>query len=78
MAKSSQEKPQAKTEKSQEKAEKAQNKGGKGSADIAALTKKLILDGADIVAIGEEAELIVGGKNYNTAIISQISGLLGK
>ena len=75
MAKSSQEKPKAKAEKIQEKTEKAQTKGGKGSADIAALTKKLILNGADIVAIGEEAELIVGGKNYNTAIISQIFGI---
>ena len=34
------------------------------------LKKKLILTGADISAIGEEAELLVGGKNYNTAIIS--------
>jgi len=39
------------------------------------LVKKLILTGADIEAIGEEAELLVGGKNYNTAIISQVSGI---
>ncbi|WP_243359349.1 PEP/pyruvate-binding domain-containing protein [Fundidesulfovibrio terrae] len=39
------------------------------------MTKKLILTGADIAAIGEEAELLVGGKNYNTAIISQVSGI---
>ncbi|GFK92529.1 Phosphoenolpyruvate synthase [Fundidesulfovibrio magnetotacticus] len=39
------------------------------------LTKKLILTGADIAAIGEEAELVVGGKNYNTAIISQVQGI---
>jgi len=38
-------------------------------------TKKLILTGADIVAIGPEAEILVGGKNYNTALISQISGI---
>ena len=39
------------------------------------LMKKLILTGADIVEIGEEAELLVGGKNYNTAIISQVQGI---
>ncbi|GAB6038840.1 PEP/pyruvate-binding domain-containing protein [Fundidesulfovibrio butyratiphilus] len=39
------------------------------------LMKKLILTGADIVEIGEEAELLVGGKNYNTAIISQVPGI---
>ncbi len=36
---------------------------------------QLILTGADIVAIGEEAEILVGGKNYNTALISQIAGI---
>ena len=49
-------------------------KSGK-EVDIAALKKKVILTGADIVAIGEEAELLVGGKNYNTAIISQVPGI---
>ncbi|MDR2050991.1 MAG: phosphoenolpyruvate synthase [Deltaproteobacteria bacterium] len=38
-------------------------------------TAKLILNGAEIVAMGEEAELLVGGKNYNTAIISQVPGV---
>lgn len=38
-------------------------------------TAKLILTGADIVAIGAEAEILVGGKNYNTALISQIQGI---
>ena len=38
-------------------------------------TAKLILTGADIVAIGEDAEILVGGKNYNTALISQIQGI---
>ncbi|SHI69393.1 PEP/pyruvate-binding domain-containing protein [Halodesulfovibrio aestuarii] len=42
---------------------------------IVELQKKLVLTGADIVAIGEEAELLVGGKNYNTAIISQVDGI---
>ncbi|MDR1856452.1 MAG: phosphoenolpyruvate synthase [Desulfovibrio sp.] len=37
--------------------------------------KRLVLDGADIVGIGPEAELLVGGKNYNTALISQIKGI---
>jgi pyruvate,water dikinase len=36
------------------------------------LVKQLVLTGPEIVAIGEEAELLVGGKNYNTAIISQV------
>ena len=47
----------------------------KDQTDVAALKQKRILTGADIVAIGEEAELLVGGKNYNTAIISQIAGI---
>ncbi len=37
--------------------------------------KQLVLTGADIMEIGEEAELLVGGKNYNTAIISQVEGI---
>ncbi|WP_297217678.1 PEP/pyruvate-binding domain-containing protein [uncultured Desulfovibrio sp.] len=40
-----------------------------------AIRKKLVLTGADIVALGEEAELLVGGKNYNTALISEIEGI---
>jgi pyruvate,water dikinase len=39
------------------------------------LTKKIVLNGADIVQIGPDAELLVGGKNYNTAIISQVAGI---
>ena len=39
------------------------------------LTKQFILTGADIAVIGEDAELLVGGKNYNTAIISQVDGI---
>ncbi len=38
-------------------------------------TNKLVLTGADIVSMGESAELLVGGKNYNTALISQIEGI---
>ncbi|MDR2574474.1 MAG: phosphoenolpyruvate synthase [Desulfovibrio sp.] len=37
--------------------------------------KRLVLTGADIVSLGPEAELLVGGKNYNTALISQIEGI---
>ena len=55
--------------------EKSKTTSDKDQTDVAALKQKLILTGADIVAIGEEAELLVGGKNYNTAIISQISGI---
>lgn len=36
---------------------------------------KLVLTGADIVSMGPDAELLVGGKNYNTALISQIDGI---
>lgn len=68
MAKPAQEKPKSKTE-------AATDAGNKPAPDTGALKKKLILDGADIVAIGEEAELLVGGKNYNTAIISQVQGI---
>lgn len=56
-------------------AEKPAAKGRPAEADIAELTKKLILNGADIVRIGEDAELLVGGKNYNTALISQVEGI---
>ena len=60
--------------------EKSPSKTGKNASapdqtDVSALQELLILTGADIVAIGEEAELLVGGKNYNTAIISQIQGI---
>lgn len=37
--------------------------------------ENLVLTGADIVSMGPEAELLVGGKNYNTALISQINGI---
>ncbi|MFW5818779.1 MAG: PEP/pyruvate-binding domain-containing protein [Desulfovermiculus sp.] len=36
---------------------------------------KLLLSGADIVHMGENAELLVGGKNYNTAIISELENI---
>ncbi|MFW5836510.1 MAG: PEP/pyruvate-binding domain-containing protein, partial [Desulfovibrionaceae bacterium] len=45
------------------------------SPDVSGQKEKLVLDGANITAIGEEAELLVGGKNYNTAIISQVKGI---
>lgn len=47
----------------------------KGETTVEDVTKKLVLTGADIVGMGEEAELLVGGKNYNTALISQIPGI---
>lgn len=37
--------------------------------------EKLVLTGTDIVELGPDAELLVGGKNYNTALISQIQGI---
>ena len=36
------------------------------------IRKLLVLTGADIVQLGASGEMLVGGKNYNTAIISQI------
>ncbi|WP_243547344.1 PEP/pyruvate-binding domain-containing protein [Pseudodesulfovibrio tunisiensis] len=50
-------------------------KSAKNDAKLDKLKAKLVLDGSDIVQIGEDAELIVGGKNYNTAIISQVQGI---
>lgn len=44
-------------------------------AETGRLKEKLVLNGADIVGMGPEAELLVGGKNYNTALISQINGI---
>ena len=53
----------------------AAGKAKKVDAKVETLKKKLVLNGADIKKIGEDAELLVGGKNYNTAIISQIPGI---
>ncbi|TVM18351.1 phosphoenolpyruvate synthase [Oceanidesulfovibrio indonesiensis] len=44
-------------------------------AKLENIRSQLVLNGADIVALGEEGELLVGGKNYNTAIISQVKGI---
>jgi pyruvate,water dikinase len=65
----------AKTQK--KAAEKADAKNGKAKSQANGenLKQKLVLSGADIKKIGEEAELLVGGKNYNTAIISQVPGI---
>lgn len=64
------------------KAKKAeQEKKTEGSKDIGAggnlaeLRKQIVLSGMDITAIGDESEILVGGKNFNTAIISQVSGI---
>jgi pyruvate,water dikinase len=51
------------------------SKAGNAGAKTESLQKKLVLNGAEIKQIGEEAELLVGGKNYNTAIISQVPGI---
>ncbi|MBI9078278.1 MAG: phosphoenolpyruvate synthase [Pseudodesulfovibrio sp.] len=64
----------AKTQK--KPAEQAEtSKVNKAGAKTESLKKKLVLNGADIKEIGEDAELLVGGKNYNTAIISQVPGI---
>jgi len=39
------------------------------------LKNKLVLSGSEIVLLGKEGEYLVGGKNYNTAIISQLEGI---
>ncbi|GFH62536.1 MAG: phosphoenolpyruvate synthase [Candidatus Desulfovibrio kirbyi] len=46
-----------------------------GQTDTDSVRKKFVLTGADIVQLGIEAELLVGGKNYNMALISQIQGI---
>jgi pyruvate,water dikinase len=62
--------------KTQKPAAKAPAKNKKKSeAGVDKLKQKMVLTGADIAGIGEEAELLVGGKNYNTAIISQVEGI---
>ncbi len=55
----------------------AEVKAAKGAkkAEIAVIEKKLVLTGEDIVTLGEPAELLVGGKNYNTALISQVDNI---
>lgn len=40
-----------------------------------AISEKLVLTGTDITGIGPDAELLVGGKNYNTALINDIEGI---
>ncbi len=45
------------------------------TSEIEALKQKLVLTGEEIKKIGVEAELLVGGKNYNTAIISTIENV---
>ncbi|MCH5276230.1 MAG: phosphoenolpyruvate synthase [Desulfovibrionaceae bacterium] len=47
----------------------------KATASVEDLQQKLVLTGADIMAIGEIAETIVGGKNFNTAHIHEIPGV---
>ena len=47
----------------------------KKSQVVKQLEQKMVLAGSDIVKIGEDAELLVGGKNYNTALISQVEGI---
>lgn len=39
---------------------------------VETIRKQLVLTGSDIITIGEDAELLVGGKNYNTALLGQI------
>jgi len=50
-------------------------KKSEATSNIEVLKKKLVLTGADIMAIGESSEIIVGGKNFNTAKIHEIKGV---
>lgn len=47
----------------------------KTNGPAAPQTGKLVLTGTEIVSLGPDAELLVGGKNYNTALISEIDGI---
>ena len=54
----------------------SQNKDKTGKENNGAENKQqIVLTGADIVQMGEDAELLVGGKNYNTAMISELEGI---
>ncbi|MFW6415359.1 MAG: PEP/pyruvate-binding domain-containing protein, partial [Thermodesulfobacteriota bacterium] len=54
----------------------SQNKDKTGKEnDTAENKQQIVLTGADIVKMGEDAELLVGGKNYNTAMISELEGI---
>lgn len=50
-------------------------KAGKVEGLAEELAKRRVLTGAEIVQMGEAAELLVGGKNYNTALISRVPGV---
>lgn len=54
---------------------KATQKKSQSKQQSPAPDNKLLLTGKDIVDLGEEAELLVGGKNYNTAQISEVKGI---
>ncbi|MBI9111333.1 PEP/pyruvate-binding domain-containing protein [Maridesulfovibrio ferrireducens] len=56
-------------------AKKVETETPKKSQAVKQLEQKMVLAGSDIVKIGEDAELLVGGKNYNTALISQVDGI---
>jgi pyruvate,water dikinase len=65
----------AKDKGNQKTGQAAKETAKKDSAKLDALRKKLILTGEEISKIGEEAELLVGGKNYNTAMISTVPNI---
>ncbi|SDB59082.1 pyruvate, water dikinase [Desulfonatronum thiosulfatophilum] len=74
MAKAEKEKPKPKKE-NPDVADVEVKSAQAAKVDIGAIEKKLILTGEDIVSLGEPAELLVGGKNYNTALISQVENI---
>ncbi|MFP4258567.1 MAG: PEP/pyruvate-binding domain-containing protein [Desulfovermiculus sp.] len=65
----------AKKETKSKAAEQKSPSPEQGTDIEAKILNKLLLSGADIVHMGEKAELLVGGKNYNTAIISELENI---
>ena len=68
-------KPPVEKPKGKANAESKTGEAPKPAGPAEGISTKFVLTGEDIIAIGEEAELLVGGKNYNTALISQIQGI---
>ncbi len=64
---------EAKGQGKSQKKDPSSQKGGGGKSGRE--TQKLLLNSTDIVKMGEDAELLVGGKNYNTAIINEIENI---
>ena len=69
------EKKMAKTQETVSEVLKTEKKKAASKSTVAQTKEKLVLTGNDIMEIGPDAELLVGGKNYNTSIISTIENI---